>query len=265
MKHARLLVLGIAIGAGLLAARMVLSSRAPERPAPVQTSTAEQATVAVLVATRDIRPGEQLQAQDLKWMDWPKAVVPAGAFIRDKDATAEQAVAANGLAGQIVRAQVFNGEPLRQQRLVNPDNGYMASILPKGMRAIAVSVEAETMAGGFILPGNRVDVLLTRTIQGASTTARTETILQNVKILAIDMNTPGERDEKALEPDRTATLELAPDQAEVVAQAQQLGKISLALRSAQDSPDEAAESAPRREKGSVNFVRYGVSSSGMDQ
>lgn len=260
MKHARLLVLGIAIGAGFLAARMVMSSRAPEQPAPVQAEVATQPTVPVLIVTRDVKPGELVQSHDLKWVDWPRDVVPAGAVTRDLQPDAERS-----MAGQVAKAPLYNGEPLREQRLITAANGYMASVLPKGMRAIAVSVETETMAGGFILPGNKVDVILTRTVQGSVTSAVAETILQNVRVLAIDAVIAGEREGKSLQPDRTATLELSPEQAEVVAQAQQLGKISLTLRSAEDSADDAANSASRRDRGSVNFVRYGVSSNGAGQ
>ncbi|WP_186392188.1 MULTISPECIES: Flp pilus assembly protein CpaB [unclassified Pannonibacter] len=260
MKHARLLVLGIAIGAGLLAARMVMSSRAPEQPAPVQAEAAAQPTVPVLIVTRDVKPGELVYSHDLKWVDWPRDVVPAGAVTRDQQPDAERS-----MAGQVAKAPLYNGEPLREQRLITAASGYMASVLPKGMRAIAVSVETETMAGGFILPGNKVDVILTRTVQGSVTSAVAETILQNVRVLAIDAVIAGEREGKSLQPDRTATLELSPEQAEVVAQAQQLGKISLTLRSAEDSADDAADSASRRDRGSVNFVRYGVSSNGAGQ
>ncbi|MEH0071351.1 Flp pilus assembly protein CpaB [Pannonibacter sp. Pt2-lr] len=204
MKHARLLVLGIAIGAGLLAARMVISSRAPQQPAPVQAEVAAQPTVPVLIVTRDVKPGELIQPQDLKWADWPKDVLPAGAITRDQQPEAE-----SSMAGQIAKAPLYNGEPLREQRLITAADGYMASVLPKGMRAIAVSVETETMAGGFILPGNKVDVILSRTIQGSVTSAITETILQNVRVLAIDSIIAGERDVKIVEPERTATLELS--------------------------------------------------------
>ena len=131
----------------------------------------------------------------------------------------------------------------------------MAAILPKGKRAIAVSVEAETSAGGFILPGDKVDVILTRR---SDTSAHSETILENIRVLAIDSTTAGEQDQKNLSPKRTATLELTLPQSEVIAQSQQIGTIALALRSAQDSADDAEEDGGRRR--GVSYVKYGVTS-----
>ncbi|NBN64662.1 Flp pilus assembly protein CpaB [Microvirga tunisiensis] len=250
MRYARLLVLGVALGAGLLAARMVMDSG----PADVaeDTQAVAPSTLPVLVSTRDIKLGDQIQATDLSWVDWPIEVVPQGAITRESQPDAEQT-----LVGQIAKAPIYVGEPIREQRLINTERGFMAAILPKGMRAIAVAVEAETTAGGFILPGDKVDVILTKGSEGSSRVS-SETILENVRVLAIDTTTAGEQAEKTLQPDRTATLELSPQQAETVSLAQQLGKISLALRSAQDSADSGPEQTTGR--GGVSFVKYGVSS-----
>ena len=250
MKYARLLVLGVAIGAGVLAARMVMISQAPS-PEPVVTEApAKSDKVKLLVAAKDIGLGRKLDAADLSWADWPRDAVPPGAITGEADPKAD-----NTYIGQIVKAPIYQGEPIRSQRLISTDKGFMAAILPKGKRAIAVGVEAETTAGGFILPGDKVDLILTRESREAP--AMSETILENIRVLAIDTTTAGEKDEKALSPKRTATLELSPEQAEIVAQAQQLGTISLALRSAQDSSDEEGEAVRRR--GGVSFMKYGVS------
>lgn len=256
MKYARLLVLGVALGAGALAARMVMTSQAPS-PEPVVAKAPEKAEkVAILVADKDIGLGNKLAARDLSWTDWPRDAVPPGAITKDADPKARDTY-----IGQIARAPIYRGEPIRAQRLINTDKGFMAAMLPKGKRAIAVGVEAETTAGGFILPGDKVDLILTREKSGAS--VMSETILENIRVLAIDTTTAGEKDEKSLSPKRTATLELAPEQAEIVAQAQQLGTIALALRSAQDSSDDEVEQVRRR--GGVNFVKYGVSSQASTQ
>lgn len=255
MKYARLLVLGVALGAGLLAARMVMSNRTPDS-VPVAEKPAQSDTVKVLAAAHDINLGDKLSPDDLAWTDWPRAALPSDAMTKT-----DQPDAAEIFIGQIAKAPIYEGEPIRKQRLINTDKGFMASILPKGKRAIAVGVEAETMAGGFILPGDKIDVILVRENEGRSVTS--ETILENVRVLAIDTTTAGEQDEKSLDPKRTATLELNIEQAEIVAQAQQLGTISLALRSAQDSADD--ESEPIRRRGGVSFVKYGVSSQANTQ
>ena len=253
MKYARLLVLGVALGAGVLAARMVMST--PD-PVPVAEVPVQSDTVKVLAAARDINLGDKLSLDDLTWTEWPRSALPQGATTKT-----EEPDAAEVFNGQIAKAPIYEGEPIRKQRLINTDKGFMASILPKGKRAIAVGVEAETMAGGFILPGDKIDLILVRGNEGGAVTS--ETILENVRVLAIDTTTAGEQDEKTLDPKRTATLELSLEQAEIVAQAQQLGTISLALRSAQDSSDDEGE--PTRRRGGVNFVKYGVSSQANPQ
>lgn len=250
MKYARLLVLGVALGAGLLAGRMVLTSSTEETV--VEAPQVVPTTLPVLVATRDIKLGDQIAQGDVNWVDWPIQVVPQGAITQEAQPDAEQS-----LIGQIAKAPIYVGEPISEQRLIKTDRGFMAAILPKGMRAIAVSVESETAAGGFILPGDKVDVILTKGAEGQGR-GSSETIMENVRVLAIDTVTAGEKSEKTLEPDRTATLELSPQQAETVSLAQQLGKISLALRSAQDLADGAP--SEERTRGGVSFVKYGVSS-----
>lgn len=257
MKIARFAILGISLAAGVLVARMVMSNT-PEPPsAPVVvTETVEKDEV--LTVAKDIALGEQLSAADLSWASWPKDLAPATAVLRSQrpDAITE-------IAGRIAKAPVYQGEPVREERLISSDRGFMSTILPKGKRAIAVSVEALTAAGGFILPGDKVDVILTRQSSGRSGNSFTsETILQNVRVLAIDTTTAGERDEKALPPGQTATLELEPAEAEVVAQASQLGTIALVLRSAQDSADDAD---PGLVGGGVNFVKFGVASQARTQ
>lgn len=256
MKYARLLVLGVALGAGLLAARMVMSNKTPPPEPVVSEAPVQGEKVKVLVAGKDINLGQKLEGSAISWVDWPRDAVPPGAVTREADPEAKKT-----FSGQIAKAPIYEGEPIRAQRLIATDKGFMAAILPKGKRAIAVGVEAETTAGGFILPGDKVDLILTR--QSEDRSVLTETILENIKVLAIDTTTAGEKDEKSLSPKRTATLELSLEQAEIMAQAQQLGTIALALRSAQDSSDDEGETVRRR--GGVSYVKYGVSSQASTQ
>ncbi len=256
MKYARLMVLAVAVGAGLLAARMVMNTNAP-KPQTLSLPAAKTAeTAEVLVASRDIPLGSKLSGKDISWVEWPKNSLPKGAVLRSAAPDA-----AETFAGQIAKAPIYDGEPILQQRLINTDKGFMAAMLPKGKRAIAVSVEAETTAGGFILPGDKVDLILTRS--GRDSAPFSETFLSNIRVLAIDSTTAGEQEKKNLSPKRTATLELSLQEAEVVAQSQQMGTISLALRSAQDSSDEEPDAV--RQRRGVNFVKYGVSSQAATQ
>jgi len=250
MKYSRLIVLAIALGAGLLAARMVMNS-GPSEPVQVAAPAPAVEKSEVLVAAADIPLGGKLVGSDLEWKSWPNDFLPQGAVTREVDPEAAEL-----FVGRIAKAPIYVGEPVRPERLIDTDKGFMAAILPKGKRAIAVSVDAETTAGGFILPGDKVDVILTEDLDTVGVLSKT--ILENVRVLAIDETTAGEQEEKSLSPQRTATLELTLEQSEVVARAQQIGVISLALRSAQDSADDAVETVKRQS--GVNFVRYGVSS-----
>lgn len=233
---ARIFVLLVSLGAGYQAFQFVRNSEevaiAPPPPAPVVHAQ-------VLVAAKDIPQGGKITDRDFAWVEWPKNAVPNGALTKQTHNIENPEV-----LGSIAKSAIYSGEPIRGERLIRTDKGYMATILPKGKRAIAVKVEQETSAGGFILPGDKVDLILTQRVDGVGVTS--ETILENIRVLAIDSTTAGEQDTKNLSPKRTATLELTLFQSEVVVQAQQVGSIALALRSAEDSAEDAEVNDRRR-------------------
>jgi pilus assembly protein CpaB len=140
----------------------------------------------------------------------------------------------------------------------------MAAILPTGMRAISTQISPETGAGGFILPNDHVDVILTRRERDADKGASggdshsSETILTNVRVLAIDQNVQ-EKDGQKVVVGKTATLELTPAQTETLALSQQLGSLSLALRSITDATGDAPQIDDNKRRTGVNVVRFGVS------
>jgi pilus assembly protein CpaB len=142
----------------------------------------------------------------------------------------------------------------------------MAAILPKGMRAVSMEVSAENGAGGFILPDDHVDIMLTRRDRAAEKATgveqfTSEAILRNVRVLAIDQAAEEKAGQKVVV-GKTATLELTPDQAETLALSRQLGTLSLALRSlvdSQSSTPEGGDEDVNRRRGPINTVRYGVS------
>jgi pilus assembly protein CpaB len=255
MKPARIIVLAIAVVAGGIAAFLAGRSEPPP-PAPAPVASLE--TTDVLVAASDIGLGNKVSAQELRWQTWP-AVAAGANFIRKS----ERPDAINQLAGSIARAPFAAGEPIREAKLIKgPGSGYMAAILPEGMRAISVEISPETGAGGFILPNDHVDVILTRRDKAAEKAAGTEihvseVILNNVRVLAIDQ-TVEEKNGQRVVVGKTATLELSPRQAETLALARQQGTLSLALRSLVDfnSKDKPVEDDSRR--GSVNVVRFGI-------
>src|SRR5258708_11132243 len=157
----------------------------------------------------------------------------------------------------------MGGEQIREQKLVKANgSGFMAAILPSGMRGISTEISPETGAGGFILPNDRVDVLLSRREKNPDTKAPdivvSEIILTNIRVLAIDQ-APKEKEGSNSLVGTTATLELKPEQAETLGRARQSGTIQLALRSITDvnTVNNEAQEPVRRHGDSVNVVRYG--------
>jgi pilus assembly protein CpaB len=258
MNRARIMVLAIALGAGGVAAYLVSGSD-NNQPAPVQP-VAQLPTVDVLVAKSDIGLGQTVKPEDLLWQSWPTASASSN-FIRRSD----RPDATTQIAGSIARGAFIAGEPIREQKLVKADgSGFMAAILPTGMRAVSTEISAETGAGGFILPNDRVDVLLTRRLKNPVPSlpdvVMSEVILTNIRVLAIDQ-APKEKDGQSAVLGRTATLELKPEQTIELAQARQAGTLSLALRSIADvnQTSDIGDNRPTRRDQSINVVRYGVS------
>ena len=257
MNTARIIVLTIAAGAGLTA--LYLASGSDNSPPPAQP-VAQLQTVDVLVAKTDIGLGQSLKPEDLQWQTWP-ASTASNTFIRK----GERPDATKEVTGSIARAPFIVGEPIREAKLVKADgSGFMAAILPTGMRAISTEISPETGAGGFILPNDRVDVLLSKREKnpdrGGPDVVVSEIILSNVRVLAIDQ-APKEKDGQNAVVGKTVTLELKPEQAETLARARQSGTLALALRSIADVnmvETRTDDKAPKRGE-SVNVVRYGVS------
>lgn len=262
MKPARIVVLLIALVAGGIAA--LLAGRSDPPPQIVQAPVAPLETVDVLVAATDIGLGQSLAGGELRWQTWPAAAAGSH-FIRRQD----QPDAINQLAGSIARSAFLAGEPIRESRLIKgKGSGYMAAVLPSGMRAISTDVTPETGAAGFILPNDRVDVILSRRDREAEKASGTEvhsseTILSNVRVLAIDQNVEEKGGQRVIV-GRTVTLELTQRQAETLVMSRTMGQLSLALRSIVDASGEKVDTSdePDRRRGGINIVRFGVSTMG---
>lgn len=244
-----LVALGSAGAAGTIAMKIARKPSAPSAAQPVAAETMK--TEDVLVASKDLKVGTAIDDSAFTWRAWPADGLTQGYITRT-----ERPEAAASFAGTLVKTPIFAGEPVREAKLVRSDRGFLSAVLPKGMRALAVRVNAASTAGGFILPNDRVDVIMIRDAKGG---ARSETILTNVRVLAIDQSiesTEGEQKQVLVAQD-TATLELTPDQAELITQAQQMGSISLALRSIEDSaPETLTVSKPT----GVSVVKFGIAS-----
>jgi pilus assembly protein CpaB len=253
MKAARLVVLTVAIGAGGIAAMLAGRSEKPPENQPV--AQVKPDTVDILVARSDIAMGQGVSPNDIQWQAWP-ASASTGNFIRKSD----RPNAIETLSGQIARVPFVTGEPIREAKLVNAKgSGFMAAILPQGMRAVSTLIRPETGAAGFILPNDRVDVILTRREgdnRNGGGAPPSETILTNIRVLAIDQNIEEKAGQKVMT-GTTATLELTPAQAELLVQGQTQGQLSLTLRSVTDA-SQKDDSTEDTRRGGVNIVRFGV-------
>jgi len=266
MKISRIVLLLVALLAGGLAAFLATRGGAPQ---PVEQPAAPVAAVAktqVLVAKTNIGLGQRLSADNLEWQQWPEnAVRPE--FITSS-ATPD---AMKDMPGAVARFELFAGEPILQAKLVKADQGYLSAVLDKGKRGVSISVSSEAASGGFIVPNDHVDVILTRTTDNGQTS---EPVLTNVRVLAInarlgetgttggvdaDSNNAATADPKSqvFSGGATATLELSPDQADTVINAAQLGKLSLALRSIVDFADGTSPQDVVKRNAPIRIIRSG--------
>ena len=255
MNIARIVVLTIALSAGGVAAYLASGSDG-KPPAPAEP-VAQLQTVDVLVAKSDIGLGQTLTSNDMIWQSWPSSTA-SNSFIRRND----RPDATNQIAGSIARAPFIAGEPIREAKLVKADgSGFMAAILPTGYRAVSTEISPETGAGGFILPNDRVDVILTRREKNPNPVQPdlviAEIKLANIRVLAIDQ-APKEKEGTNVVVGRTVTLELKPEQTATLAASRQAGTLSLSLRSIADANQVDIGSDERARRGNINVVRYGV-------
>jgi pilus assembly protein CpaB len=252
MNFARIIVLGIAILTAGGAAYLVRSMSTSQGPAvaALEEPVSVMATKDILVSTRSIAVGETLVAKDFRWQTWPEDVVHSSFIVRT---ASDEAV--SKWDGAIVRSPVVEGEPLTRHKMVHiGKGGVMANILEPGMRGLGIKISAETGAGGFILPNDRVDVILTfkyRVEGERDDRYDSDTILRNVRVLAIDQ-TFREEDGQQVVVGRTATLELSSSEAEELALGVEVGEISLALRSL--SNDALADDAAQGRKSQTRMV-----------
>ena len=239
MKPARVIILVVAVVAaglaGLLAMQMAGGSGSV--PQQIEAVITKEPTVNVLVAGANLPVGSRLNDQSLRWIPWPQGGLVEG-FITEKN----RPDALKELAGVIVRLPLFEGEPIRAEKIADSSNRIMSSLLPSGKRAVATEISVSTGAGGFVLPNDRVDVIMVR--KGEDKNFLTENVLNNVRVLAIDQQIQEKDDGTKSVVGTTATLELTPDQAKVMAVAQQMAdRLTLALRSVADAQEEDTKSA----------------------
>ena len=223
----------IAIGTALAARSMFAGASAPQ----AEAAPAEPQGPKVLVAKRALPVGTIITADAVGYQLWPQEMVQDAYFI---DGEADM----SKLLGTVVRNPLTAGAPVTQGSLVSPgDRGFLAAALGAGMRAVTIPVSEKTGVGGFIFPGDHVDLVLTSELSGdeGDSLKTAETILQNLRVLATDQSTEtttGEDGKTVVRAFRTVTLEATPKIAEKIAVAQTIGSISLSLRSIADNQAE---------------------------
>jgi pilus assembly protein CpaB len=275
MRVSRILLVLVALVAAGLAAFLALgggfNQAPPEAPPTIVT---EAPRTQVLVAAADIGLGERLTAKTLRWQDWPENTLQTG-YITSRDTPD----AIDKMKDTVARFELFKGEPIQQAKLVHSDQGYLSAVLDKGKRGISISVSADSASGGFIVPNDHVDVILTR---GGPSGQTSETLLSNVRVLAIntrlgetgktggpddgssgdDANGDGPKSQ-IFSGGAIATLELDPVQAETIVNASQLGRLSLALRSIVDFAKASTDDSSLKRNAPIRVIRYGQEMSVM--
>jgi pilus assembly protein CpaB len=251
MTTARLAVLGIALVAGIGAAILASESK----PQQVAATPPPVSTDGVLVAARELTFGAALEAGDLRWEEWPKDHIPEGVIRRSASPGGIEE-----LKGAFAQRNFAPGDLLRRESL-DKDPPF-ARKLASGKRAVAINIDAQgsSTAGGFILPGNRVDVIHIfhdedAAPKGGANSFVSQTILTNVRVLAIGQNIQAKTGERVTT-GANATLELTPSQAETIILAQRSGQLSLVLRGMTDAA--VASEQNQNYSSGLTVVRNGV-------
>ncbi|RFC64984.1 Flp pilus assembly protein CpaB [Fulvimarina endophytica] len=265
MNRSQIIVIAVAglaaVGAGFLA--LNLATPEPSETVIITASPAQPPVKLedVLVSSGDVPMGARIAASGFSWQKWPVDGIGGGFIMKTSrpDAIEE-------LSGTIARQAFFSGEPVREAKLIKSDSGFLSALLPAGKRAVAVQIAAATAAGGFILPNDHVDVIMTRrkeSPEGGEPQIITETVLRNLRVLAIDQ-TVEDADGQRTVLGSVATLEVDAPQAEALTAAQQIAdRFVLSLRSLADSiPGSEGYAAfllaeEKARNSDVRIVRYG--------
>jgi pilus assembly protein CpaB len=216
-------------------------SETEEAARNVEPQVIEEQTVDILVTADTLEVGKIVRDEDLVWQRWPENAVNPNYIVKGPD---------NGVAeieefiGSAVRVEMVSGEPIVPSKVFRRgEAGFLSGVLTPGMRAVTIAVSAETGTGGFVLPGDHVDVMVVfdveiENMQTGDTKDHTvgETVLEDVRVLAIDQRVAADTStEEAIETlsdvVETVTLEVTPNQAQSLAVADSMGRLNIALRS----------------------------------
>ncbi|SCY55947.1 Flp pilus assembly protein CpaB [Rhizobium sp. NFACC06-2] len=238
MKPSRIVILSVAlIAAGLAGLVAMKISGTKQVIEKAETIIQKEPTVNVLVSSVNLPVGSRLNDSSVRWTPWPQGNVVDSFITETKSPNA-----IIELSGAVVRLPLFEGEPIRPEKVVDSSARIMSSLLPAGKRAVSTEISVSTGAGGFVLPNDRVDVIMVR--KGDNGNFLTENVLNNVRVLAIDQQIKEGEDGTSAVVGATATLELTPEQAKIITVAQQMAdRLTLALRSVADAQENDTLSA----------------------
>ncbi|MCZ7498053.1 Flp pilus assembly protein CpaB [Agrobacterium sp. ST15.13.015] len=238
MKPSRIVILSVAlIAAGLAGLVAMKISGTKQVIEKAETIIQKEPTVNVLVSSVNLPVGSRLNDSSVRWTPWPQGNVVDSFITETKSPNA-----IIELSGAVVRLPLFEGEPIRPEKVVDSSTRIMSSLLPAGKRAVSTEISVSTGAGGFVLPNDRVDVIMVR--KGDNGNFLTENVLNNVRVLAIDQQIKEGEDGTSAVVGATATLELTPEQAKIITVAQQMAdRLTLALRSVADAQENDTLSA----------------------
>lgn len=231
-------VLIVMAGGFLVAVMVAMIVQATLKTDRAKQPVKEEARVQIVVAAQALKAGEVLTETNMKWQDWPKSGLFDGLIQKDGNKTITDVA-----SGKVRRSMAAN-EPITESSLVVEKANYLAASMGPGMRAVAISANAASAAGGFISPGDYVDIILTyrprlempgddnpatqAIIQQNVDSRASETIMQNVKVLAVDQSAT--RNEEKVKAGKVFTLEVDPKGAQVLALASSVGSLDLSLR-----------------------------------
>lgn len=261
MKRAQLVGFSVAFAAAALAYYIASAFMTPPKPVTVEKQVD---STEVLVAASDISVGQIVSDGNFHWVSWPDSAITPDYVAKTNSGPNK----IHEFSGSVARSAILSGEPITTQKLIKAgQGGVLAAILPQGMRAISTKIRAETAAGSLILPNDHVDVILIRHVRGRSGQDETvaDTLFRNVRVMAIGQQIETKDGKKSSDVSAsTATLELTPKQAEMMALANSMGEITLSLRSVADLSSEPERAGGldlhKPQSNSVRVVRYGAKS-----
>ena len=226
MRTSTFVMIGFAVLFGLLAvflAQIWLNNQADERLKSIDAQRkAAPPARSIVVAGKPLRFGDELNSAALREMPWPENALPAGAFGKIADLTSGK---------RVVLMPIDTNEAVLASKITGPgQRATLSAMLSDGMKAVTIRVNDVEGVAGFVLPGERVDVVLTRA--GEKNNAVNDVVLQNVRVLAVDQLADQRADKPAVV--KAVTLEVDPTDGQKIALAATVGTLSLLLRKAGD-------------------------------